>query len=634
MRGRVTQAARATSPLSPDGTGGLAIALAINLVINKVRHRIRLQRVIYATALAGLLALTLLGLERVQAKLEYDHSALNATLRWLTLTLPTFVISRAALQRVPSLCAAALIDRSHGLADLMSSAWSFSRLPEHARSRFATAAMLQAAAVSSRVVPKLAQPLSWPRELALWPLLGCGVLLLSSAPTAKRVTRAPHEHASSPQVAITAAELSGHQRELARLQRELAGDPTLTLLADEFARLLGQLAQHRPDRRQLLRALDELERRALGSAQHSDDDALDLRALGQALARMSVTRTLGAALATADWTAAKRALEQLAERARNAATPNDKQELEKLRAALRSALSQTPSRSTQRAATPRRTLDSLQREREDSTSDASQGATQQPQPGDALRAEREKRQAERELDHLERDLERASSGKRGDAAATTAENLQAAAGTLESLQRDKQRDRTIERLQQSLAKLRQQLSESGTATKSGARDERGQESRAARLTRQRFEQRAADPSWPRPQAASGAEPTTPSAAVLQEHPQSADAAARDRTLGAQRVSEQAGPSREGRPVHGPATRSGQADVDLALPGVLGRGPSRRSVIYTAAAQGFGTLGYQRVHADYATHAEAELEREPLPAGYRRYVQRYFDLIQPREDSHE
>ena len=58
------------------------------------------------------------------------------------------------------------------------------------------------------------------------------------------------------------------------------------------------------------------------------------------------------------------------------------------------------------------------------------------------------------------------------------------------------------------------------------------------------------------------------------------------------------------------------------------------MIYDAASRGFGARAYQKVHADYAEHAEQELSREPLPPGYRFYVRRYFELIQPPEDRHE
>jgi hypothetical protein len=61
----------------------------------------------------------------------------------------------------------------------------------------------------------------------------------------------------------------------------------------------------------------------------------------------------------------------------------------------------------------------------------------------------------------------------------------------------------------------------------------------------------------------------------------------------------------------------------------GRGPSRSEVIRGGAARGFASRDYERVYADYAQHAEEEIEQDEIPPGYRFYVRRYFELIRPR-----
>jgi hypothetical protein len=77
-----------------------------------------------------------------------------------------------------------------------------------------------------------------------------------------------------------------------------------------------------------------------------------------------------------------------------------------------------------------------------------------------------------------------------------------------------------------------------------------------------------------------------------------------------------------------------ASADLHVAGAHGRGPARSQVIYEAASRGFAARPYADVHSDYARHAESELERDEIPAGYRFYVRRYFQMIRPREDVHE
>ena len=54
-----------------------------------------------------------------------------------------------------------------------------------------------------------------------------------------------------------------------------------------------------------------------------------------------------------------------------------------------------------------------------------------------------------------------------------------------------------------------------------------------------------------------------------------------------------------------------------------------SVFRDAAAEGFASASYRDVYAEYAEAAEVALETEEIPAGYARFVQQYFQLIEPR-----
>lgn len=62
----------------------------------------------------------------------------------------------------------------------------------------------------------------------------------------------------------------------------------------------------------------------------------------------------------------------------------------------------------------------------------------------------------------------------------------------------------------------------------------------------------------------------------------------------------------------------------------GQGPSVSETIHGAAQKGFASKGYKKVYADYKTHAEDVMKNEDIPPGYRFYVQRYFQLIRPRD----
>jgi hypothetical protein len=71
--------------------------------------------------------------------------------------------------------------------------------------------------------------------------------------------------------------------------------------------------------------------------------------------------------------------------------------------------------------------------------------------------------------------------------------------------------------------------------------------------------------------------------------------------------------------------------DRALSGALGAGPTRSQVIRSAAQSGFASARYRHVYGDYRAHAEAALEADQVPAGYRFQVRRYFELVRPREE---
>jgi hypothetical protein len=82
---------------------------------------------------------------------------------------------------------------------------------------------------------------------------------------------------------------------------------------------------------------------------------------------------------------------------------------------------------------------------------------------------------------------------------------------------------------------------------------------------------------------------------------------------------------------GKATNTKTGTQDVTAQGLdTGQGPSRAEVIQGAAERGFVGRSYKKVFAEYETVAEKAIEKEEIPPGYRFYVQRYFQLIRPRE----
>jgi hypothetical protein len=657
----VTKAARA--PSSKPAPGSSASALVGAIV--RVERRLRFQRALNAASLAGVMSLSLLGpallYVRQHAWSESQRLGLLAAAGLFSLA----AAAAAALRPVPRLGVARAIDRAHELSDLSASAWTFAQLSAAQRTPFMRATLARAEARAQGVEAAKVWPLRWPGTLLAWPLLALGVLWVYRQPVPPPVPRAAQR--ALPARLLPRSEVDAELGSLARTPAA-ADDASLRAVSDEFERLLSLVARQDIDRLQLLRALNELEAQLSAASEHSAEQQAELLELGRALAEAAATQQLGAALANGDLSAGRAALQTLA---RRVGTERQAHDLARLRAALRDALGKQAQARRLSMQEARRSLDSLlhKRRAEEAAESPAQRLTAKRQLDELLRQERAERQTgsarppERELDRLERELSQAAAeqpsaepaapdqtGAAQTGAAQTAPNqagandtaraareLESAADTLRRMQRATQHDRALERLSERVAELRQRLAEQAAAAQPGAATDRGAQAAAGarQLTLDEFQKRArgeqaqvtgpGEPGEPRSGSVSrdGKPGEPPLGAAIQPTPL-------ERRAG----SPENAPSAEGSVQHGNASSSGEADVDSALAGVMGRGPSRRTVIYNAAAQGFGTRGYEKVHADYRDHAEAELEREPLPAGYRYYVRRYFQLIQPKEDSHE
>jgi hypothetical protein len=85
-------------------------------------------------------------------------------------------------------------------------------------------------------------------------------------------------------------------------------------------------------------------------------------------------------------------------------------------------------------------------------------------------------------------------------------------------------------------------------------------------------------------------------------------------------------------VQGGATTLKASTEDTHVEGQdTGQGASRSEVIQGAAERGFASRSYTKVYREYHAVAEEALTRDEIPAGYRFYVRRYFQLIRPRDE---
>ncbi|MGB0592409.1 MAG: hypothetical protein ACPGU1_22215, partial [Myxococcota bacterium] len=77
------------------------------------------------------------------------------------------------------------------------------------------------------------------------------------------------------------------------------------------------------------------------------------------------------------------------------------------------------------------------------------------------------------------------------------------------------------------------------------------------------------------------------------------------------------------------TQNDVETVESRVSGRDGEGSSKSRVVFSAAKKGFASREWGAVHQDYTSVVEEALDAQSIPAGKRRYVRRYFDLIRPR-----
>lgn len=111
---------------------------------------------------------------------------------------------------------------------------------------------------------------------------------------------------------------------------------------------------------------------------------------------------------------------------------------------------------------------------------------------------------------------------------------------------------------------------------------------------------------------------------------SADEAGADASGEATRETNFAGKGKGDREL-GEETDLDSKRTDKKVDAEAGKGPSRSEIIRAASEEGFATTEYKDVYVDYESVVEEVMEKENVPAGYRYYIKRYFQLIKPQEE---
>jgi hypothetical protein len=642
-----------TGRAAPATAGAEPNDRALGSALRAVGRRVRLQRALNAAAALSVaaLAFSALGMGLLETRLVRADVAHALLLAACALPVAGFVVG--AMRGVAPLFVAKLIDRSLATPDLIASAWAFQQVPEAERTPFMRACVDQALRESTRVVASHAFPLRAPRALYAALALGVCVLLLSRlSPPAERVVPAPK--VAKPRL-LEQDDLQAFAQDVAAIRIDAHTEPDVRDAALELNALLEALADQKLERTEALRELRGLEQRLENAARSEDSAALReaLRELGRNLGKDSLAESVAAAMAQADAAEARKSLERLAKqvaeqsprgaarskleralnRAAHTADSAAKDKLDKARAELERLLKKQMS--AEHSVANERLLRDKRRELEQ-----------------LERQAQERSNGERQLDDLRRELSSAAQSLGGGQDQQAAQHMQKGAQSLERSQHSQLSEQQRKQLRERVQQLREQLSKQRQAQAGNGKDDKAGQAKnqqqsgqgqAQRLNLQHFS-KAASGSGGEPQPGGDAQNGKPASHMLMPS-QGGEPGAELMLPGEGNnpsssvqvtESEAADGSRAGqggRPESGPhGTRLSSTRVDTRVTGEVGEGPSRSDVIREAGQHGFVARDYQRVHGEYARHAEAVVERDQVPGGYRFYVRRYFQLIRPREET--
>ncbi len=565
-------------------------------------------------------------------------------------------------------------NRFHALHDGFANALAFAEAA--GRTPFMSAAIEDAVAAAPTVRPRLAVPIVWPRDCAAAVALAAtlvAVLLLEvrgHAPLAHAKTLDPVEMAPD--------DLEDVKDFLKQVQQKDASNETKAAI-DEFNRLVDDIASRRLDRTEAFRRMEALQEKLLdGTA--ADHKALEqaLQSMGEELKKADLTRPAGEAISDAKLDKARDALHELSEKMRAAAKAGgvDKAQLDSMREAIKKAAEQAQKRA-----------EDLDRRRQELADDILKAKSKMGDGGsDEERSLLEKKQRElerldrqsdeqknagRQLDRLDRELEQAAEDLMKDLGAT-ADNLDKGAEDLNRMDEQQASQEEKEQLRQKLQELRELMRQQGQGGKaqvvrlkrfgqmargqggqSGAGqggqsgEDQGQDSQGQGQNGQgqqggngqqgQGQGQAGGGQGNGSQAGQGGEtwimgPNGEKVLMLSQG-QGASGGQGNGGGGEQ------GPSSGARwgtghdpKLQGQATNPKMGTQDTQVQGSdSGQGGSRSQVILGASERGFASKGYKKVYTEYHQVAEDSAAKDEIPGGYRFYVKRYFQLIRPRDE---
>lgn len=569
-------------------------------------------------------------------------------LLWLGL-VPVLIVLGAVARRLfarrPRWSGSIALDQFHGSKDRVTSALSFSRLPAAARTPLMQAAIEDGTALAGQLDPRRAVPIRLPPETAVVFGLVLGLVALS-------LLEVRHYRALPTPRMFEPMAMSADDIELFRdMAKELAtktDDPRALVAVRRFNQLVEDIAEHRLDRHEVFQRMGDLER-DLKDNLELDRDARDegLKGLARELQKSGLSKAAATALDENQLADAEKALRELAEKLKKKEGRPSAAELDKLRQALEKA-----SRSNEERA---KGIEQRRRELEEERKSLLKKKREQPDAGTNPELDKKLADNERRLEHLDRERNRAERSQRQMSeldkqlaeaardlmrdAGQSARDLEQGAQDINRMAKQETSDQQKQELLRKLQEMRELMRQQG----------KGGKDQMQRL--QKFGQRARGQSGGgqgqtgegQGEGQKGGKKDGPlrlgsgpgSVSIEIPVPKSVSGqgqgAPGDKPGGREPGTGAEYGSGHDSKLVGDATDLKGKTTDVTAAGAdTGQGTASSQVIYGAAERGFVGRGYKKVFTDYQTVAEQAIVQDEIPAGYRFYVRRYFQLIRPRD----
>ncbi len=615
------------------------MAARMNSSVGRVLAKMRLQTAIFVVL--GRVPRLLLVLCVLALGLRWGSG--GASLFWAASGLGLLIIALLvwrALRPLNAMQAALLVDRHFGFEGRFATAYEFSNRDGEVPSGFAHLVLSQGARLfpfSAGDAQRIVLPPTGLQSLALGGLLAVIVYFPAISPETlvqeKDVAPAPVE-----------AALSGDDAELLqervdKLKAQVRTDEARRF-SEELNQLVIQLTDGKLSRSEGFRQAAALEAQLEKKSREAEALARGLAQRGEILQKRGMTEGAGRALTEQRLLDAKEALKKLAERLQAGTDPLSAQELDELRQSLEEVRKQQEEEAAQQKAeesAAAQARSALEKRREELEARKKSGKASSDELRELAETERQLKRLSRKRKQEQAAAQKLSEldKKLAEAARSLAEErkksgefLQEAAqkvGEASAQQlTDEEKKELIEQLEALKERLRKQKKDGAQAERMRKFQERARGGRPQGGERKGEGQKR--PGRRQVSLSPGGAPIGKPGDQPGSSPSEDGAQKRGQSAG-----KEAGHAHDER-LDGEASRLPQKGYqDKAAAGQdNGQGPSASETIASAAERGFVSGSYQKLYHEYQTVAEEVMEKDRIPPGRRSHVERYFELIRPRE----